>query len=137
MENMPKSIKKSQSPTAKAESTNELPKKQSVKLENGSSNEETEEETEDGQQDREEVDSMAVEMDKEEVKESAGGQKKQYSEEEPRIMNELKELSPPEMVAKIESLEKELYELSQREAREITRCKHLDIFGKNRRRSSK
>lgn len=41
------------------------------------------------------------------------------------------------MAAEIERLEKELYELSQREARELTRAKHLFIFGSNRRRSIK
>ncbi|XP_017027120.1 uncharacterized protein wuc [Drosophila kikkawai] len=132
MKNIQKSIKKGQSPNADAESTNDLPEME--KLDNaGSSNEETEEETE---QDREEVDSMIVEMDEKEMQEGTGGQEK-FSEMELRIMNELKELSPTAMVAEIELLEKELFEYSQREAREITRSKHLDILGKNRRRSSK
>ncbi|KAH8337010.1 hypothetical protein KR059_011029 [Drosophila kikkawai] len=135
MKNIQKSIKKGQGPNADAESTNDLPEME--KLDNaGSSNEETEEETEDGQQDREEVDSMIVEMDEKEMQEGTGGQEK-FSEMELRIMNELKELSPTAMVAEIELLEKELFEYSQREAREITRSKHLDILGKNRRRSSK
>lgn len=50
---------------------------------------------------------------------------------------ELSHLSPAAMAAYIRELEAELYELSQREARELSRSKHLRIFGNNRRRSSK
>lgn len=50
---------------------------------------------------------------------------------------ELTRLSPAAMAAYIRELESELYELSQREARELSRSKHLRIFGNNRRRSSK
>ncbi|KAH8376208.1 hypothetical protein KR200_001701 [Drosophila serrata] len=136
------SIKKGQSPNADAESADDLPEMETEKLENtDSSNEDTEEETEDGQQDCEEVENMAVEMDKEEEMEmemeETGDGEKEYNQEELRTMNELDDLSPAALVAEVRFLDQQLYKLSQQEAREITRIKHLDIFGKNKRRSSK
>lgn len=53
------------------------------------------------------------------------------------FLTELSRLSPAAMAAHIRELESELYELSQREARELSRSKYLRIFGTNRRRSSK
>ncbi|XP_037716672.1 uncharacterized protein LOC119551407 isoform X1 [Drosophila subpulchrella] len=101
----------------------------------GSSNGESDEE---GQQDQKKVDSIIAEMDEEKDKEqeAAGGQDKE-SEEDFRRMYELSLLSPAAMAAHIQRLEKELYELSQREARELNRSKHLRIFGNSRRRSNK
>ncbi|KAH8234262.1 hypothetical protein KR038_005070 [Drosophila bunnanda] len=135
MDNIKRSIKKDQSPNGDAESADDL-EMETQKLEiSDSSNEETEEETEDGQQDCEEVESMGVEMD-EEIEEQTGGQKV-YSKEDLRILHDLDQLSPAALINEIGGLETQLYELGQREAREITRIKHLDIFGKNKRRSSK
>ncbi|XP_037716673.1 uncharacterized protein LOC119551407 isoform X2 [Drosophila subpulchrella] len=90
----------------------------------GSSNGESDEE---GQQDQKKVDSIIAEMDEEKDKEqeAAGGQDKESEEDFRR------------MYAHIQRLEKELYELSQREARELNRSKHLRIFGNSRRRSNK
>ncbi|XP_017008418.2 uncharacterized protein wuc isoform X1 [Drosophila takahashii] len=101
----------------------------------GSSNGESDEE---GQRDQKKVDSIIAEMDekKDKEQEAAGGQDKE-SEEDLRRMYELSLLSPAAMAAHIQRLEKELYELSQREARELNRSKHLRIFGNSRRRSNK
>ncbi|ALC41491.1 wuc [Drosophila busckii] len=50
---------------------------------------------------------------------------------------ELSRLTPAARVAYARDLETALYELSQREARELSRSKHLRIFGTSRRRYSK
>ncbi|XP_017077771.1 uncharacterized protein LOC108112437 [Drosophila eugracilis] len=101
----------------------------------GSSNGDSDEE---GQQDQKEVDSIIAEMDEEMDKEheAAGGEAKE-SEELRRQMDELSLLAPADMAALIRRLEKELYELSQWEAKELIRSKHLRIFGNSRRRSYK
>ncbi|KAH8253807.1 hypothetical protein KR032_007038 [Drosophila birchii] len=134
MDNMEESIM-GQSPNADADDLLEM---KMEKLNNtGSSNDETEEEPEDGQQDREEVEALTVDMEVKEMKEGAGSGREKYTKEDLRIMNGLKHLPPAVVIAEIEHLEKQMYELSQREAREITRSKQLDIFGKNKRRSGK
>ncbi|XP_043645051.1 uncharacterized protein LOC122614553 [Drosophila teissieri] len=101
----------------------------------GSSNGESDDE---GQQDHKQVDSIIAEMDEQKDKEQeAAGEHDDESEEDLRRMYELSLLPPEAMAAHIQQLEKELYELSQREARELNRSKHLRIFGNSRRRANK
>ncbi|XP_039482177.1 uncharacterized protein LOC120445687 [Drosophila santomea] len=101
----------------------------------GSSNGESEDE---GQQDHKQVDSIIAEMDEQKDKEQeAAGEQGKESEEDLRRMYELSLLTPEAMAAHIQQLEKELYELSQREAKELNRSKHLRIFGNSRRRANK
>ncbi|XP_030387070.1 uncharacterized protein LOC115633734 [Scaptodrosophila lebanonensis] len=61
----------------------------------------------------------------------------ELSEEDEEKMLELSRLPPPALIAYIEDLETQLYELSQREARELSRTKYLRMFSNNRRRSTK
>ncbi|KAH8372412.1 hypothetical protein KR093_011394 [Drosophila rubida] len=61
---------------------------------------------------------------------------KNQKEDEQKAL-ELSRLPPPALAIYVQELEAELYELSQREARELSRSKHLRIFGNNRRRPSK
>ncbi|KAH8400820.1 hypothetical protein KR009_001184 [Drosophila setifemur] len=137
MERKAKSIK--ESPTDEEfliedEATNETVEMEVEKLDNtGSSNEDSEEES-----DRKNDGSISAEMDENNEKEQEvfGGQGKD-KEEDLRKMNELSLLSPAAMVALIQRLETQLYELGQREARELTRSKHLRIFGNIRRRPNK
>ncbi|EDW90717.1 uncharacterized protein LOC6530059 [Drosophila yakuba] len=101
----------------------------------GSSNGESDDE---GQQDHKQVDSIIAEMDEQKDKEQeAAGEQDAESEEDLRRMYELSLLTPEAMAAHIQQLEKELYELSQQEARELNRSKHLRIFGNSRRRANK
>ncbi|KAH8365144.1 hypothetical protein KR084_003714 [Drosophila pseudotakahashii] len=113
----------------------------------GSSNGESDEE---GQRDQKKVDSIIAEMDeekdKEQDKESEEDLRRMYGEwfcrgdnfiNIQKLLTELSLLSPAAMAALIQRLEKELYEVSQREARELNRSKHLRIFGNSRRRTNK
>ncbi|EDV56264.1 eukaryotic translation initiation factor 5B [Drosophila erecta] len=101
----------------------------------GSSNGESDEE---GQQDQKQVDSIIAEMDEQkDTEQEAAGEQDEESEEDLRRMYELSLLPPEAMAAHIQQMEKELYELSQREARELNRSKHLRIFGNSRRRANK
>ncbi|KAI8038519.1 uncharacterized protein LOC128254803 [Drosophila gunungcola] len=128
MEKVQKSIK------SKITSDEEFVMEADVPAHSSSSNEESDEEVEDGgRQDQKNVDAIIAEMDEQE----AAGRQDKESDEDQRQMYELSLLSPAAMVAHIQRLEKELYELSQREARELNRSKHLRIFGHSRRRSNK
>ncbi|EDW08339.1 uncharacterized protein LOC6578494 [Drosophila mojavensis] len=105
----------------------------------GSSNEDTDEDVdiediEESPRGRKSVSSIIAEMAIRNEQEAANSSSKK--EDEQKRM-ELTRLSPAAMAAYIRELEAELYELSQREARELSRSKHLRIFGNNRRRSSK
>ncbi|XP_034478070.1 uncharacterized protein LOC117784439 [Drosophila innubila] len=87
---------------------------------------------------RKSVSSIIAEMaikNEQEMATSNSKAKTQKEDEQKRL--ELSCLSPGAMAVYIRELESELYELSQREARELSRSKHLRIFGNNRRRSSK
>ncbi|KAH8316631.1 hypothetical protein KR067_011837 [Drosophila pandora] len=107
----------------------------------GSSNEESGEETaEEGHQDHKNLDSIETEMDEKcerELEQEEAGAPNRDSEEDLRKMNELSLLSTAAMIAYIQCLESQLFELGQREARELNRSKHLRIFGGTRRRSNK
>ncbi|KAH8275427.1 hypothetical protein KR026_007179 [Drosophila bipectinata] len=111
-----------------------------VKMDNtASSNEESGEETaKDGHQDRKNWDSFDPEMDEKAEREMEEADvRNKDTEEDLRQMNELSLLSTAAMIAYIQGLESQLFELGQREARELTRSKHLRIFGAPRRRSNK
>ncbi|KAH8292572.1 hypothetical protein KR018_003111 [Drosophila ironensis] len=97
-----------------------------------SSNEESEEDTEEGQQDRKDEDEKD-----DKGEDVAAGEEEQFSDEDLQQMMELSLLSPAAMIAHIQGLEARMFELSQREARELNRSKHLRIFGNSRRRASK
>ncbi|XP_017867005.1 PREDICTED: uncharacterized protein LOC108616368 [Drosophila arizonae] len=109
----------------------------------GSSNEDTDEDVdiediEESPRGRKSVSSIIAEMairNEQEAANSSSNARTQKEDEQKRM--ELTRLSPAAMAAYIRELEAELYELSQREARELSRSKHLRIFGNNRRRSSK
>ncbi|XP_064547957.1 uncharacterized protein wuc [Drosophila montana] len=85
---------------------------------------------------RKSVSSIIAEMAIKNEQEAASSSARTQKEDELKRM-ELSNLSPAAMAAYIRELEAELYELSQREARELSRSKHLRIFGNTRRRSSK
>ncbi|XP_016986114.1 uncharacterized protein LOC108049451 [Drosophila rhopaloa] len=136
MEKVRKSIKRESPSDEEFISKEDLEAEKPVQ--SGSSNEESDEETEEGRQDQKNVDDIISEMDEEKDKEQeAICVLDRNSEEYNRNMYELSLLSPAAMALQIQRLENELYELSQREARELTRSKHLRIFGNSRRRSNK
>ncbi|KRF97870.1 uncharacterized protein Dwil_GK27399 [Drosophila willistoni] len=63
--------------------------------------------------------------------------KRQFSPEDIEEMMALSRLPEAALAAYIQELDTEVYEWSQREARELSRSKHLRIFGNNRRRANK
>ncbi|EDX06826.1 uncharacterized protein LOC6734212 [Drosophila simulans] len=105
------------------------------KMERGSSNGESDEE---GQRDQKQVDSNIDEMDEQNDEEQEAARKQDAERQNDlRKMYELSLLPPAAIAAQIQQLEKEIYELSQWEARELIRSKHLRIFGNCRRRANK
>ncbi|XP_062133553.1 uncharacterized protein LOC133843830 [Drosophila sulfurigaster albostrigata] len=79
---------------------------------------------------------MAIKTEQEAAKANNINKAKTQKEDEQKAQ-ELSRLPPPALAIYLEELEAELYELSQREARELSRSKQLRIFGSNRRRPSK
>ncbi|XP_022222132.1 uncharacterized protein LOC111073886 [Drosophila obscura] len=79
------------------------------------------------------VSSIFAEM-KEKDDEGNNGKEK-FTEEDVKRMEELSRMPLAAMAAHIQALDTELYELSQRETRELSRSKHLRIFSNYRRRS--
>ncbi|KAH8297090.1 hypothetical protein KR044_004843, partial [Drosophila immigrans] len=74
---------------------------------------------------------------KNEQEAASSSNKAQTQKEDEQKALELSRLPPPALAVYMQELEAELYELSQREARELSRSKHLRIFGNSRRRPSK
>ncbi|SPP74605.1 uncharacterized protein LOC117585297 [Drosophila guanche] len=79
------------------------------------------------------VSSMFAEMKEKDEKEDNA--KVKFTAEDLKSMEELSRMPLAAMVAHIQALDTELYELSQRETRELSRSKHLRIFSNYRRRS--
>ncbi|XP_034651744.1 uncharacterized protein LOC117890782 [Drosophila subobscura] len=79
------------------------------------------------------VSSMFAEMKEKDEKEDNA--KEKFTAEDLKSMEELSRMPLAAMVAHIQALDTELYELSQRETRELSRSKHLRIFSNYRRRS--
>ncbi|XP_033153745.1 uncharacterized protein LOC117136796 isoform X2 [Drosophila mauritiana] len=105
------------------------------KMERGSSSGESDEE---GQRDQKQVDSNIDEMDEQNDEEQEAAREQDAERQNDlRKMYELSLLPPAAIAAQIQQLEKEIYELSQWEARELVRSKHLRIFGNCRRRANK
>ncbi|BFG04562.1 uncharacterized protein DMAD_03503 [Drosophila madeirensis] len=79
------------------------------------------------------VSSMFAEMKEKDEKEDNA--KEKFTAEDLKSMEELSRMPLAAMVAHIQALDTDLYELSQRETRELSRSKHLRIFSNYRRRS--
>nr|NP_001097291.1 Wake-up-call, isoform B [Drosophila melanogaster]NP_610814.1 Wake-up-call, isoform A [Drosophila melanogaster]AAF58467.1 Wake-up-call, isoform A [Drosophila melanogaster]ABV53780.1 Wake-up-call, isoform B [Drosophila melanogaster] len=136
MKKVTKSIKREGSPSDEEYTLEEDPIEFELeKMERGSSNGESEEES---QRDQKQADSIIDDMvEQNDQEQEAAGEQDVERENDLRKMYELSLLPPAAIAAQIQQMEKEIYELSQWEARELIRSKHLRIFGNCRRRANK